>query len=170
MKRSNLAISLIVAALATAGFAVSPAMSAPISVFPKDLVKAVSIDDGQIVQVRAARGEAQRGHAARGGTVHRGGAAAGGGAVVRGGAAAGGGAVVRRGAVVTGGSSGGGTCDPSYQNCSGGGYSGGGAVVTGGGAAVKGGAAVRGGAAVKGGTAVRGGAAGHRRGGHRSRA
>src|SRR5215510_9852388 len=75
---------------------VLPAMSAPISVFPKDALKIVPADDAQILLVRGERGGAHRGGAVRGGAAYRGGA-------VRGGAAYRGGAVVRRGAVVTGG-------------------------------------------------------------------
>jgi hypothetical protein len=104
------------------------------------------------LQLVAVRGGAARG--ARGGAaIHRGGAVA-----VRGGAVYRGGAVVRRGAVVgTGGGYYASYCDPSYQNCGGGGYYGG---VYRGGAVVRGGAVARGGAVVRGGGVARGGAAG----------
>src|SRR3954468_1004798 len=101
--------------LAIAGFASAllfapPAMSAPISVFPKDLVRLLAadenqlavdenelaVDDNQIVQVRGGRGGGYRG----GGGGYRGGGYRGG--AVRGGAAYRGGAVVRRGAAVVG--------------------------------------------------------------------
>ena len=84
------------AKLAIAGFASAavffalPAMSAPISVFPKDLVKLLAADENQIaaeenqiVQVRAggrggggSRGGGYRGGAVRGGAVYRGGGTA----------------------------------------------------------------------------------------------
>jgi len=139
-------LKLAVAGFAGAAMFVLPAMSAPISAFPKGLAGAVSADDGQIVLVRNGRG------AARGGAV-RGGA-------VRGGAVYRGGAVVRRGVAVGGPAAyyGSGYCDPNYQNCGGGAYYGG---VYGGGAVARGGAVVRGGAAVRG----RGAHVAHRGGG-----
>jgi hypothetical protein len=160
MKLSNLLLKLSVAGVAGVVLFAAPAMSAPLSAFPKDLASAAPDDDSLIVQV-----------ANRGG--HRGGGAAvrGGGAVYRGGAVRGG-AVVRGGTVARGGAvyaTGGGYCDPNYQYCggSGGYYSGGvyrsgGAVVRGGGAYARGGAAVRAGGA-------RGAHVAHRGGGGRRR-
>src|SRR5437870_3755267 len=88
---------LAIAGFASALFFALPAMSAPISVFPKDLVNLLGADENQldadenlIVQVRGGRG----GGGYRGGG-YRGGA-------VRGGAVYRGGAVVRRGAAVVG--------------------------------------------------------------------
>src|SRR5262245_43256104 len=107
--------------LAVAGFAsgavLAPAMSAPISFFPKDLAKAVSANDSEIEQV-AARGGSSRGGAARGGAVRggavRGGAAYRGGTVVRGGTAVRTGGVAVSGPAAYGYSTG--YCDPNYQN------------------------------------------------------
>lgn len=149
MTLRNLGFKLTLAGFACAVLFVLPAMSAPISVFPKDPLKIVPSDDSQILLVRGEHAGA-RGGAVRGGAAARGGA-------VRGGAAYRGGAVVRRGAVVTGGGGyyGAGYCDPNYQYC------GGGVAVTGGayrGAAVAGGA-VRGGAYARGGAVARGGGA-----------
>jgi hypothetical protein len=149
MPLRNLGFKLTVAGFACAVLFVLPAMSAPISVFPKDPLKIVPSDDAQILLVRGERGGA-RGGAARGGAVARGGAA-------RGGAVYRGGAVVRGGTVATGGGGyyAGGYCDPSYQYC------GGGAPYVGGvyrGGAVAGGA-VRGGAYARGGAVARGGGA-----------
>jgi hypothetical protein len=163
-KENNMALSNFGFKLALAGFAsavlfVLPAISAPISVFPKGALEIVPSDDAQILLVRGERGGAHRGGAVRGGAAYRGGA-------VRGGAAYRGGAVVRRGAVVTGGGGyyGGGYCDPNYQYCGGGGYYTGG-VYRGG--AVAGGV-YRGGAYARGGAARGGGAhVAHRGGGRR---
>ena len=154
MSPSKLAFKLILAGFASAVLLVLPAMSAPISVFPKDPLKTVPSDsaqpdDAQIVLVRGERGGAHRGGAVRGGAAYRGGA------------------VVRRGAVVTGGGGyyGGGYCDPYYPYYIGGAcytYTGGvyrGGVVAGG--VYRGGAVARGGAVVRGGgahVAHRGGA------------
>ena len=142
MTLSNLGFKLTFAGFASAAFFVLPAMSAPISVFPKDLLRNVPADDIQIVQVRGERGGVTRGGAVRGGAAYRGGA------------------VVRRGAVVTGGGGyyAGGYCDPNYQNCGGGGYYAGGVY--------RGGAVARGGAVVRGG-AVGGARVAHRSGGRR---
>ena len=153
MSPSNLAFKLILAGFASAALFVLPAMSAPISVFPKDLVKIVAPDDTQddpqIALVRGERGGAHRGGAVRGGAAYRGGA------------------VVRGGAVATGGGGyyGGGYCDPNYQDCGGGGYYSGG-VYRGG--AVAGGV-YRGGAVARSGAVARGGSAhvAHRGGGRR---
>src|SRR5882672_10173959 len=118
MTLSNVGLKLTLAGLASVALFVLPAMSAPISVFPKDPLKTAPetapVDESQIILVRGERGGgAARGGAARGGAV-RGGA-------VRGGAAYRGGAVARGGAVVTGGGGyyGGGYCDPNYQDCGG---------------------------------------------------
>src|SRR5262245_1280471 len=148
MAPSNFGFKLALAGFASAVLFVLPAMSAPISVFPKDALKIVPSDDTQILLVRGERGGAHRGGAVRGGAAYRGGA-------VRGGAAYRGGAVVRGGAVATGGGGyyGGGYCDPNYQYC-GGSYAGG--VYRGG--AVAGGV-VRGGAYARGGAVARGGGA-----------
>ena len=174
MSPSNLASKLILAGFASAALFVVPAMSAPISVFPKDPLNIVPSentqappDDAQILLVRGGGGH--RGGAARGGAAYRGGAA-------RGGVAYRGGAVVRRGAVVTGGGGyygggyyGGGYCDPNYQYCGGGGYYGGGVYPGGAVAGVyRGGAVARGGAVVRGG-AARGAHVAHRGGGGRRR-
>src|SRR3954454_7780442 len=142
MSPNNLASKLILAGFASAVLLVLPAMSAPISVFPKDPLKIVPAedtqpDDAQLVLVRGERGGVRPGGAVRGGAAYRGGA------------------VVRRGAVVTGGGySGGGYCDPSYQDCGGGGYAGGvyraGAVA---GGVYRGGVYARGGAVARGGGA-----------------
>ncbi len=134
MKLSNLTFLLSVAGIAGAALFVLPAMSAPIAV-SKNLLTVLPVDDGQIVQVRAARG-GHRGSVHRGGSVHRTAAVRRGGAVYRGGA------VVRRGAVVGAAYYGGSYCDPNYEYCGGSGYYGGG--VYRGGAVVRGGAAVRG--------------------------
>ena len=162
MTLSNFGFKLTLAALASVAVLVLPASSAPISVFPKDLLKTAPetapVDESQITLVRAERGGARGGGAARGAAVR-------GGAAYRGGAVARGGAVVRGGTVVTGGGGyyAGGYCDPNYQNC-------GGSYATG---VYPGGAAVyRGGAVVRGGAVARGGAAGgahvaHRGGGRR---
>jgi hypothetical protein len=143
MKPINLAVSLAVVGFAGTTLFALPAVSAPISGFPKNVVDVVSGDDSPIIQIRNGRGGRAAGR---------------GGAAYRGGVAYRGGAVVRRGAVVTGGGGGyaGGYCDPNYQYC-GGGY--GGAVV-GGGTVARGGAVVRGGAA-------RGARVAHRGGGRR---
>src|SRR3954467_8680281 len=114
---------LAIAGFTSAVFFALPAMSAPISVFPKDLVNLLAADENQIVQVRGGgRGGGGRGGGAHrgGGGVHRGGGGVhrgGGAAVHRGGAAYRGGAVVRRGVVGGAGYYGGGFCDPNYQNC-----------------------------------------------------
>src|SRR5215204_2875153 len=159
---------LAIAGFTSAVFLAFPAMSAPISVFPKDLVNLLAADENQVVQVRGGG----RGGGARGGGGVRGGGAVRGGGSYRGGvayrgAAYRGGAVVRRGVVASGvgASYGSGYCDPNYQDCGGGGYYGGGGVYRGG-AVVRGGAAYRGGAAVR-----RGGGAhvAHRGGGGRRR-
>jgi hypothetical protein len=160
MAPSNFGFKLALAGFASAVLFVLPAMSAPISVFPKDALKIVPSDDTQILLVRGERGGAHRGGAVRGGAAYRGGA-------IRGGAAYRGGAVVRRGAVVTGGGGyyGGNYCYPYYPYYTGGAcytYTGGvyrGGVVAGG--VYRGGAVARGGAVVRGGgahVAHRGGA------------
>ena len=164
-KLSILGFKLILAGSAGAVLCVCasalPAAGAPIAAS-----KAMRVDEGQIVQVRAARGGG-----ARGGTVHRGGAVHRG---YRGGVAYRGGAVVRRGAVVGGGYYGGsGYCDPTYEDCGGGYYGGGGAVYRGGAVVRRGGAAYRGGAVRRGGAHVShhragGGRAAGGRGGRRS--
>ena len=89
---------LAIAGFASALFFAPPAMSAPISVFPKDLVNLLAPDENQpgadenlILQARAG---------GRGGGGYRGGGYRGG--AVRGGAVYRGGAVVRRGAAVVG--------------------------------------------------------------------
>jgi len=84
MSPSNLAFKLILAGFASAALFVLPAMSAPISVFPKDPLKIVPPDDTQIVLVRGERGGAHRGGAVRGGAAYRGGAVVRGGAVANG--------------------------------------------------------------------------------------
>jgi hypothetical protein len=149
MKPINLAVSLAVVGFASTALFASPAVSAPISGFAKDVVDVVSGDDSPIIQIRNGRG-------GRGG-VHRG-AAVRGGAVYRGGAAYRGGAVVRRGAVVSGGGGAyaAGYCDPNYQYC-GGAYRG---------AVVSGGTVARGGAVARGGGG-RGAYVAHRGGGRR---
>src|SRR3954447_4060384 len=117
----KLTAKLAIAGFTSAVFFALPAMSAPISVFPKDLVNLLAADENQIVQVRGGgRGGGGRGGGAhRGGGVHRGGGAAvhRGGAAYRGGGAYRGGAVVRRGVVGGAAYYGGGYCDPNYQNC-----------------------------------------------------
>lgn len=133
-----------------------PAIGAPAA--PQGVLAGRANTD-QVVQVRAVRGG------------YRGGAA-----VRRGGVAYRGGAVVRRGAVVGAGAGyyggsygyyGGGSCDPNYQDCGGGYYSGG---VYRGAAVVRGGAVYRGGAAYRGAhVAHRGGARVARAGGGRRR-
>jgi hypothetical protein len=140
---SNFGFKLALAGFASAVLFVLPAMSAPISVFPKDGLKIVPSDHTQILLVRGERGGAHRGGAVRGGAAYRGGA-------IRGGAAYRGGAVVRRGAVVTGGGGyyGGNYCYPYYPYYTGGAcytYTGGvyrGGVVAGG--VYRGGAIARG--------------------------
>src|SRR5213593_4616948 len=87
----NLGFKLALAGFACAVLFVLPAMSAPISVFPKDPLKTIPSDETQIVLVRGERAGARGGGAARGGAAVRGGAAYRGGAVVRGGAVATGG-------------------------------------------------------------------------------
>ena len=154
MTLNNFGFKLTLVGLASAALFVLPAMSAPISVFPKDLLKTAPVDESQIMLVRGERGGANRGGAARGGAV-------------RGGAAYRGGAVVRGGTVVTGGGGyyGGGYCDPNYQNCGGSApYAAG--VYPGGAAVYRGGAVARGGAVVRGG-AVGGAHVAHRSGGRR---
>ena len=139
MAPSNFGFKLALAGFASAVLVVLPAMSAPISVFPKDALKIVSSDDTQILLVRGERGGAHRGDAVRGGAAYRGGA------------------VVRRGAVATGGGGyyGGNYCYPYYP------YYTGGACYTYTGGVYRGGAVARGGAVVRGGgahVAHRGGA------------
>src|SRR5881409_226831 len=92
----NLGFKLALAGFACAVLFVLPAMSAPISVFPKDPLKTIpseetQFDETQIVLVRGERAGARGRGAARGGAAVRGGAAYRGGAVVRGGAVATGG-------------------------------------------------------------------------------
>ena len=79
-------LTLAVAGFASAAIFVLPALSAPISAFPKSLDQAVAADDSHIVLVasRGGRGGATQAGAARGGAV-RGGAAVRGGTVARGG-------------------------------------------------------------------------------------
>jgi hypothetical protein len=140
---TGMCFKLSVAALAGAALFSLPAMSAPIAA-SKALLTGFSVDNSQVVQVRADRGGNRSGAAHRSGSAHRSAAVHRSGAV-KGGAVARGGAVVRRGAVVGGtyGSTGG-YCDPNYEYCGGSAYySGGGAAVVRGGAVVKGGAAVR---------------------------
>lgn len=163
MTLSNFGFKLTLAGLASVALFVLPAMSAPISVFPKDPLKTAPetapVDESQIILVRGERGGARRGGAARGGAV-RGGA-------VRGGAAYRGGAVVRGGTVVTGGGGyyAGGYCDPNYQDCGGSApYAAG--VYRGGAAVYRGGAVARGGSVARGG-AVGGAHVAHRGGGRR---
>src|SRR6478672_2014123 len=81
MSPTSLASKVIFAGLASAVLFILPAKSAPISVFPKDLLKIVPPDntqvppdDTQILLVRGERGGAARGGAARGGAAYRGGA------------------------------------------------------------------------------------------------
>src|SRR5262249_37543402 len=107
---SNFGFKLALAGFASAVLFVLPAMSAPISVFPKDALKIVPSDDTQILLVRGERGDAHRRGAVRGGAAYRGGTP------YRGGA------VVRRGAVVTGGGGyyGGNYCYPYYPYYTGG--------------------------------------------------
>ena len=150
MKLGNMMLKLGVAGFAGMALFVVPAVSAPISVFPKNLAQAASVDESAIVQVRGRGG--YRGGAARGGAAYRGGAVARGGAVVRGGT------VVRRGGVYYGG----GYCNPNYQYCGSSAYSSGG--VYRGGAVVRGGGYARGGAVVRAGGA-RGAHVAHRGGG-----
>jgi hypothetical protein len=104
MAPSNFGFKLALAGFASAVLFVLPAMSAPISVFPKDALKIVPSDDTQILLVRGERGGAHRGGAVRGDAAYRGGA------------------VVRRGAVVTGGGGyyGGNYCYPYYPYYTGG--------------------------------------------------
>src|SRR5262245_30546646 len=120
MAPSNFGFKLALAGFASAVLLVLPAMSAPISVFPKDALKIVPSDDTQILLVRGERGGAHRGSAVRGGAAYRGAAYRDG--AIRGGAAYRGGAVVRRGAVVTGGGDyyGGNYCYPYYPYYTGG--------------------------------------------------
>jgi hypothetical protein len=128
MAPSNFGFKLAFAGFASAVLFVLPAMSAPISVFPKDALKIVPSDDTQILLVRGERGGAHRGGAVRGGAAYRGGA------------------VVRRGAVVTGGGGyyGGNYCYPYYP------YYTGGACYTYTGGVYRGGVVARGGAVVRG--------------------
>jgi hypothetical protein len=145
---TNLALKSLFGVITGMTLFAHQAISAPIA-GPKGIL-VVPLDNSQVVQVRAAR-------AYRGGSVHRGAAVQRRATVYRGGA------VVRRGAVAVGGYYGG-SCDPYYQNCGGGSYSGG---VYRGGAVARGGAVIRGGAVVRRG--YRGAHVSHHRGGGRRR-
>jgi hypothetical protein len=146
---TNLALKSLFGVITGMTLFAHQAISAPIA-GPKGIL-VVPLDNSQVVQVRAAR-------AYRGGSVHRGAAVHRRATVYRGGA------VVRRGAVAVGGRYYGGSCDPYYQNCGGGSYSGG---IYRGGAVVRGGAVIRGGAVVRRG--YRGAHVSHHRGGGRRR-
>src|SRR3954465_14440369 len=88
----KLSAKLAIAGFTSAVFFALPAMSAPISVFPKDLVNLLAADENQIVQVRGGGrgGGARGGGGGRGGGAVRGGGGYRGGAAVRGGAYRGG--------------------------------------------------------------------------------
>src|SRR5262249_22521845 len=92
MTRSKLGFKLTLVGFASAVLFVLPALSAPISVFPKDFVKIAPVDESVITLVRDERGGAARGGAVRGGAVRTG--------AVRAGAVEGG--AVRAGPVGTG--------------------------------------------------------------------